>query len=79
MIFSSARYGYESCVYNSAKYKCKRESALYIRGIANMLSKEKQFQHCDNIEKQYCSRAGLLMATFNLISLIIILNLLNVN
>lgn len=71
----SARYGYESCVYNSAKYKCKRESALYIRGIANMLSKEKQFKNCDNIEKQYCSSGSML--TFNLILLIVIFNLFN--
>lgn len=71
----SARYGYESCVYNSAKYKCKMESALYIRGIANLLSKEKQFENCDKIEKQYCSRGKRLLAIFNWFVLIVIYNL----
>lgn len=45
-----------------------------------MLSKEKHFEHCDNIEKQYCSKGGRHFKTFNwfILKVFLLLVLLNV-
>uniref|UniRef100_A0A182VZZ6 DUF19 domain-containing protein n=1 Tax=Anopheles minimus TaxID=112268 RepID=A0A182VZZ6_9DIPT len=55
MHFCCARYAYENCVYNSARYKCKPSSATFLRSIAKLMSTEKHFHNCDKIENEVCS------------------------
>uniref|UniRef100_A0A182NRA8 Uncharacterized protein n=1 Tax=Anopheles dirus TaxID=7168 RepID=A0A182NRA8_9DIPT len=55
MHFCCARYAYENCVYNSARYKCKPTSAVFLRRIAKLLSTDKHFLNCDKIENEVCS------------------------
>ncbi|XP_049277819.1 uncharacterized protein LOC125761066 [Anopheles funestus] len=55
MHFCCARYAYENCVYNSARYKCKPSSAIFLRRIAKLMSTEKHFLNCDKIENEVCS------------------------
>ncbi|XP_073820410.1 uncharacterized protein [Musca autumnalis] len=50
-----ARYGYETCVFNSARYKCYKHSAKYAREMAKMLTNETQFQNCRQYEESMCS------------------------
>ncbi|XP_055639839.1 uncharacterized protein LOC129777541 [Toxorhynchites rutilus septentrionalis] len=58
MHFCCARYGYETCVFTSARYKCKLDSAIFLRKIAKLLSTDKHFLNCDRIENEICSSAG---------------------
>ncbi|XP_062533824.1 uncharacterized protein LOC134202857 [Armigeres subalbatus] len=58
MHFCCARYGYENCVFTSAKYKCKPESAVFLRKIAKLLSTDRHFLNCDKIESEICSGGG---------------------
>ncbi|KAH8346451.1 hypothetical protein KR084_000723 [Drosophila pseudotakahashii] len=44
--FCCARYAYENCIYNSARYKCYKNSAEFARETAKMLSDEKHFRNC---------------------------------
>ncbi|KAH8284378.1 hypothetical protein KR018_010668 [Drosophila ironensis] len=44
--FCCARYAYENCIYNSARYKCYKNSAVFARETAKMLSDEKHFRNC---------------------------------
>uniref|UniRef100_A0A182P2L6 Uncharacterized protein n=1 Tax=Anopheles epiroticus TaxID=199890 RepID=A0A182P2L6_9DIPT len=53
--FCCARYAYENCVYTSARYKCRNESAIFVRTVAKLLSTEKHFLNCDKIEYAVCS------------------------
>ncbi|XP_049537613.1 uncharacterized protein LOC125952277 [Anopheles darlingi] len=53
--FCCARYAYESCVYNSARYICKPDSAVFLRRIAKLLSTDRHFLNCDKIENALCS------------------------
>ncbi|XP_053698510.1 uncharacterized protein LOC128745460 [Sabethes cyaneus] len=55
MHFCCARYGYESCVFNSASYKCKLESAVFLKKIAKLLSTDRHFLNCDRLENELCS------------------------
>uniref|UniRef100_A0A182RSX8 Uncharacterized protein n=1 Tax=Anopheles funestus TaxID=62324 RepID=A0A182RSX8_ANOFN len=55
MHFCCARYGYENCVYNSARYKCRHDSAIFLRTVAKLLSTDKHFLNCDKIEHEVCS------------------------
>lgn len=55
--FHSARYAYENCIFNSAKHKCKPESASFTKKLAELLSAEKQFNNCDKIQDHICSAA----------------------
>uniref|UniRef100_A0A182V2D9 DUF19 domain-containing protein n=1 Tax=Anopheles merus TaxID=30066 RepID=A0A182V2D9_ANOME len=52
MHFCCARYAYENCVYISARYKCKPDSAVFLRRIAKLLSSDKHFLNCDKIETE---------------------------
>lgn len=54
---NSARYAYETCIYNSARYKCYKHSAEFARETAKMLSDEKHFSNCRHVEEA-CSHAG---------------------
>ncbi|XP_041765034.1 uncharacterized protein LOC121589878 isoform X3 [Anopheles merus] len=58
MHFCCARYAYENCVYISARYKCKPDSAVFLRRIAKLLSSDKHFLNCDKIETEVCSSVG---------------------
>lgn len=58
MHFCCARYGYENCVFTSAKYKCKPDSAVFLRKIAKLLSTDRHFLNCDKIESEICSGAS---------------------
>ncbi|XP_058120717.1 uncharacterized protein LOC131284968 [Anopheles ziemanni] len=55
--FCCARYSYESCVYRSARFICKPESAIFLRRIAKLLSTDRHFLNCDRIENALCSGA----------------------
>uniref|UniRef100_A0A182IYC4 DUF19 domain-containing protein n=1 Tax=Anopheles atroparvus TaxID=41427 RepID=A0A182IYC4_ANOAO len=50
-----ARYGYENCVANSARHKCRPDSALFLRTVARLLSTDRHFLNCDKIEHEVCS------------------------
>lgn len=61
----SARYAYENCIYNSAKHKCKPESAEFTRKIAELLSSERKFKNCDNLEDAaVCSGGSKIISTY---------------
>ncbi|XP_065085887.1 uncharacterized protein LOC135707905 [Ochlerotatus camptorhynchus] len=60
MHFCCARFGYENCVFTSAKYKCKPESAVFLRKIAKVLSMDRHFLNCDRIENEICSGSATL-------------------
>uniref|UniRef100_A0A182SMV8 Uncharacterized protein n=1 Tax=Anopheles maculatus TaxID=74869 RepID=A0A182SMV8_9DIPT len=55
--FCCARYAYENCVYSSARFICKPDSAMFLRRIAKLLSTDKHFLNCDKIENELCSGA----------------------
>ncbi|XP_058455059.1 uncharacterized protein LOC131432669 [Malaya genurostris] len=55
MHFCCARFGYENCVFTSAQYKCKLESAVFLKKIAKLLSTDRHFLNCDRIESEICS------------------------
>ncbi|XP_058811728.1 uncharacterized protein LOC131676599 [Topomyia yanbarensis] len=55
MHFCCARFGYENCVFTSAKYKCKPDSAVFLKKIAKLLSTDRHFLNCDKIENEICS------------------------
>ncbi|XP_053669692.1 uncharacterized protein LOC128720070 [Anopheles nili] len=55
MHFCCARYAYENCVYNSARFICQPDSAVFLRRIAKLLSADKHFLNCDKIEHELCS------------------------
>ncbi|XP_058118711.1 uncharacterized protein LOC131284088 [Anopheles ziemanni] len=55
MQFCCARYGYENCVANSARHKCRPDSALFLRTVARLLSTDRHFLNCDKIEHEVCS------------------------
>ncbi|XP_018798760.1 PREDICTED: uncharacterized protein LOC108975012 [Bactrocera latifrons] len=55
MEFCCARYAYENCIYNSARYKCYKNSAKFARDTAKMLSDEKHFTNCRQYENVLCS------------------------
>ncbi|XP_035778296.1 uncharacterized protein LOC118459220 [Anopheles albimanus] len=59
MHFCCARYAYENCVFNSARYKCKPDSAIFVRRIAKLLSTDRRFLNCDKIENEICSSSWL--------------------
>ncbi|XP_065367716.1 uncharacterized protein LOC135960368 [Calliphora vicina] len=52
--FCCARYAYETCIYNSARYKCYQNSAAFARATAQMLSDEKHFSNCRQFEVSTC-------------------------
>ncbi|XP_049537886.1 uncharacterized protein LOC125952463 [Anopheles darlingi] len=62
MHFCCARYAYEKCVFNSARYKCKPDSAIFLRRIAKLLSTDRRFLNCDKIENEICSSAWISLA-----------------
>ncbi|XP_058120729.1 uncharacterized protein LOC131284969 [Anopheles ziemanni] len=55
MHFCCARYAYENCVYQSARYKCRPDSAVFLRRVAKLLSTDRHFANCDKIEHEICS------------------------
>ncbi|TMW54300.1 hypothetical protein DOY81_000573 [Sarcophaga bullata] len=55
MEFCCARYAYETCIYNSARYKCYQNSAAFARATAQMLSDEKHFRNCRQFEVSTCN------------------------
>ncbi|KFB43355.1 AGAP001742-PA-like protein [Anopheles sinensis] len=62
----SARYGYENCVANSARHKCRPDSALFLRTVARLLSTDRHFLNCDKIEHEVCS-SGTRAATWRVL------------
>ncbi|KAI9579158.1 uncharacterized protein LOC119640133 [Glossina fuscipes] len=60
MEFCCARHAYETCIYNSARYKCYKHSAKFAREAAKMLTDEKHFSNCRQYEAIMCNgRASL--------------------
>ncbi|XP_013100650.2 uncharacterized protein LOC106082583 [Stomoxys calcitrans] len=57
MEFCCARYAYETCIFNSARYKCYTNSASFARETAKMLSDEKHFSKCRQYEESMCNRS----------------------
>ncbi|XP_030371183.1 uncharacterized protein LOC115621626 [Scaptodrosophila lebanonensis] len=55
MEFCCARYAYENCIYNSARFKCYKHSAEFARETAKMLSDEKHFSNCRYYEDAICA------------------------
>ncbi|XP_054745870.1 uncharacterized protein LOC129250256 [Anastrepha obliqua] len=55
MEFCCARHAYENCIYNSARYKCYKNSAKFARDTAKTLSDEKHFTNCRQYENALCS------------------------
>lgn len=54
----SARNSYKNCIYNSALSKCNARSAKFARDLVDLLSNERQFKNCAEIEKtSLCSGA----------------------
>ncbi|XP_067617367.1 uncharacterized protein [Eurosta solidaginis] len=53
--FCCARYAYENCIYNSARYKCYKNSAAFARDTAKTLSDEKHFTNCRQYENEICT------------------------
>ncbi|XP_016991071.1 uncharacterized protein LOC108053011 [Drosophila rhopaloa] len=56
--FCCARYAYENCIYNSARYKCYKNSAEFARETAKMLSDEKHFRNCAVLQNICAHDAG---------------------
>lgn len=56
----SARYAYETCIFNSARYKCYTNSATFARDTAKMLSDEKHFSNCRQYEQSMCNGSSSL-------------------
>ncbi|KAM7361039.1 uncharacterized protein ACRADG_009367 [Cochliomyia hominivorax] len=59
--FCCARYAYETCIYNSARYKCYQNSAAFARATAQMLSDEKHFSNCRQFEVSTCSSPPVIL------------------
>uniref|UniRef100_A0A1A9VGB8 Uncharacterized protein n=1 Tax=Glossina austeni TaxID=7395 RepID=A0A1A9VGB8_GLOAU len=55
-----ARHAYETCIYNSARYKCYKHSAKFAREAAKMLTDEKHFSNCRQYEAIMCNGAASL-------------------
>uniref|UniRef100_A0A1B0FIE2 Uncharacterized protein n=1 Tax=Glossina morsitans morsitans TaxID=37546 RepID=A0A1B0FIE2_GLOMM len=55
MEFCCARHAYETCIYNSARYKCYKHSAKFAREAAKMLTDEKHFSNCRQYEAIMCN------------------------
>ncbi|XP_016960331.1 uncharacterized protein LOC108031431 [Drosophila biarmipes] len=58
--FCCARYAYENCIYNSARYKCYKHSAEFARETAKMLSDEKHFRNCAVLQNICASNGAVL-------------------
>ncbi|XP_055851502.1 uncharacterized protein LOC129915835 [Episyrphus balteatus] len=58
MQFCCARHAYENCIYNSARFKCYKNSAKFARDTAKMLSEEKLFTNCRKFENLLCAAVG---------------------
>ncbi|KAI8123310.1 hypothetical protein FF38_11627 [Lucilia cuprina] len=59
--FCCARYAYETCIYNSARYKCYQNSAAFARATAQMLSDEKHFSNCRQFEVSTCGSTPVIV------------------
>lgn len=69
----SARYAYENCVYDNARYICKPDSAVFLRRIAKLLSTDKHFLNCDRIENELCSGAVRVPGEYATVPLLLLL------
>lgn len=63
--FYSARYAYENCIYNSARYKCYKNSAEFARETAKMLSDEKHFRNCAVLQNICAHDAAVALAQWH--------------
>ncbi|KAH8382556.1 hypothetical protein KR009_004105 [Drosophila setifemur] len=63
--FCCARYAYENCIYNSARYKCYKNSAEFARETAKMLSDEKHFRNCATYKHICASASGWRLQHFH--------------
>ncbi|KAH8407204.1 hypothetical protein KR222_010495, partial [Zaprionus bogoriensis] len=70
--FCCARNAYENCIYNSARYKCYQNSVEFARETAKMLSDEKHFGSCRDLEEA-CSKAGsIVLVRITLLPMVIL-------
>ncbi|XP_055526384.1 uncharacterized protein LOC129719050 [Wyeomyia smithii] len=76
MHFCCARFGYETCVFTSATYKCKLESAIFLKKIAKLLSTDRHFLNCDRLELELCSAGRQPTGMPLLVAVILLLRLL---
>ncbi|EDW97951.1 uncharacterized protein LOC6537694 [Drosophila yakuba] len=63
--FCCARYAYENCIYNSARYKCYKNSAEFARETAKMLSDEKHFRNCAVLQNICAHDSGMALAQWH--------------
>lgn len=59
----SSRVAYEMCIDNSARRKCRPESALFAKSIAQLLSNERHFVKCHKYEKNLCSSSSSMLSS----------------
>ncbi|XP_055373899.1 uncharacterized protein LOC129607163 [Condylostylus longicornis] len=69
MQFCCTRFAYETCIYNSARYKCYKNSALFAKEVARLLSDETHFKSCRHYENLLC--VGCFRSSINFILLVI--------
>ena len=60
----SARNSYKNCIYNSALSKCNSRSAKFARDLVDLLSNERQFKNCVEIEKTSLCSGGVSFRAF---------------
>ncbi|EDV94411.1 GH21009 [Drosophila grimshawi] len=75
MEFCCARYAYENCIYNSARYKCYKHSAEFARETAKMLSDEKHFSNCRHLEHICANSVRIVWMRSSLLPLAAVLGL----
>ncbi|XP_055851503.1 uncharacterized protein LOC129915836 [Episyrphus balteatus] len=75
MQFCCARHAYETCIYNSARFKCFQNATKFSTETAKMLSEEKLFSNCRQYENLVCAapRISVKEQTFSLVFLLICL------
>lgn len=53
--FCCARHAYETCIYNSVRFKCFHNSTKFTANTAKMLAEEKLFSNCRKYENLLCA------------------------
>ncbi|XP_055901947.1 uncharacterized protein LOC129938421 [Eupeodes corollae] len=55
MQFCCARHAYETCIYNSARFKCFKNSTKFTPDTVKLFSEKKLFSNCRRYESLLCS------------------------
>uniref|UniRef100_A0A8W7PNP7 DUF19 domain-containing protein n=1 Tax=Anopheles coluzzii TaxID=1518534 RepID=A0A8W7PNP7_ANOCL len=67
--------GMKSVSTNSARYKCRNDSALFLRTVAKLLSTDRHFLNCDKIEHAVCSAGTVRLACWKLTALVLVVTI----